>query len=267
MLPKRIPAYRTQVRKMVSRKDIQATCDDIVREFAPLQVILFGSYAYGTPSEYSDVDLLVVMPVEKSKVRRQASEIQERIPRRFNMDILVRSPEEIAYRISHNDWFLREVTEKGEVLYESENSYFKPHKRENTEMNPLTLEWIELAEEDYAIARLIQREQLAMRNGMCFHAQQCAEKYLKAWLQEVNVPVPRTHNLEELLNLILPTIPTWSAWKADLSKLSKHAVDTRYVGQTPTTDDAEKAMQICEQVRQAVREQLKLPIEDSENNP
>ena len=51
--------------KMVSRKDIQATCDDIVREFAPLQVILFGSYAYGTPSEYSDVELN--MPCESVK--------------------------------------------------------------------------------------------------------------------------------------------------------------------------------------------------------
>ena len=46
---------------MVTRQDIQATCDDIVREFAPLQVVLFGSYAYGTPTEYSDVDLLVIM--------------------------------------------------------------------------------------------------------------------------------------------------------------------------------------------------------------
>ena len=45
---------------MVTQEDIQATCDDIVREFAPLQVILFGSYAYGTPTENSDVDLLVV---------------------------------------------------------------------------------------------------------------------------------------------------------------------------------------------------------------
>ena len=123
--------------KMVSRKDIQATCDDIVREFAPLQVILFGSYAYGTPSEYSDVDLLVVMPVEKSETRQQASEIRKRIPRRFSMDLIVRSPEEIAYRITHNDWFLLEVTEKGEVLYESDNFYIKPYKRKNTEMNPL----------------------------------------------------------------------------------------------------------------------------------
>lgn len=252
---------------MVSRKDIQATCDDIVREFAPLQIILFGSYAYGAPSEYSDVDLLVVMPVEKSETHRQASEIRERIPRRFSMDLLVRSPEEIAYRISHNDWFLREVTEKGEVLYESEDFYIKPRKRENTKMNPLTLEWIELAEEDYAIAKLIQREQLAMRNGMCFHAQQCAKKYLKAWLQENNIPIQRTHNLEELLSLILPSIPAWHSWKTDLSRLSKHAVETRYVGQSPTAADTELAMQTCEMVRQAVRKQLKLPIEESENNP
>ena len=45
---------------MVSRETIQTVVDDIVREFTPLQVILFGSYAYGTPTEDSDVDLLVV---------------------------------------------------------------------------------------------------------------------------------------------------------------------------------------------------------------
>ncbi len=102
---------------MINREDIQLTCDDIVREFAPLQVILFGSYAYGAPTEDSDVDLLVVMEIPESETRRQAVEIRQRIPRRFPMDLLVRSPEEIAYRISYNDWFLREITEKGEVLY------------------------------------------------------------------------------------------------------------------------------------------------------
>ena len=104
---------------MVDPKDIQATCDDIVREFSPLKVVLFGSYAYGTPTEDSDVDLLVVMPIPESQTRRQAVEIRQRIPRRFSMDLVVRSPEEIARRVSHNDWFLREVTQEGQVLYES----------------------------------------------------------------------------------------------------------------------------------------------------
>lgn len=64
---------------MVTRADIQATCDDIVREFAPLQVILFGSYAYGTPTDDSDVDLLVVMDIPESETSRQAGEILQRV--------------------------------------------------------------------------------------------------------------------------------------------------------------------------------------------
>ena len=111
---------------MVDLKDIQATCDDIVREFAPLKIILFGSYADGTPTEDSDVDLLVVMPILESQPRHQAVEIRRRIPRRFRMDVIVRSPEEIAYRVLHNDWFLREITQEGQVLYESVDAGMGP---------------------------------------------------------------------------------------------------------------------------------------------
>ena len=247
---------------MVSRKDIQATCDDIVREFKPLQVILFGSYAYGTPKEYSDVDLLVVMPVEKMEAHRQESVIRERIPERFKLDLRVRSPEEIAFRVSHNDWFLREITEKGEVLYESEDFYLKPHKKENAKMNPLTLEWIERAEGDFNAAMQLHRGPDPIYHVICFLAQQCVEKYLKAWLQENNIPIQRTHNLEDLLGLILPSIPAWDKWKSDLSKLSEHAVDTRYPGDIKTANDASLAMQTCEIVRHAVRVELELPIEE-----
>ena len=78
---------------------------------------------------------------------------------------MVRSPEEIAYRVSYNDWFLREITEKGEVLHESDTHYNRKRTQAGTEighpthvsavkkekdcMNPLTLEWIEKAEGDY----------------------------------------------------------------------------------------------------------------------
>ena len=250
---------------MVSRKDIQATCDDIVREFKPLQVILFGSYAYGTPKEYSDVDILVVMPVVDAETRDQAVEIRQRIPRRFSMDLLVRSPEEIAYRISHNDWFLREVTEKGEVLYESDGFYLKPHKKENTKMNPLTLEWVEKAEGDYTVALENQQGENPVNHVICFLAQQCVEKYLKAWLQEMNIPIIRTHNLTELLDLIAPTIPEWRAWKDELSKLSNFAVDTRYPAQTPSMNDVERSMQTCEKVRKVVRTELNLPMGETDS--
>ena len=252
---------------MVTREDIQATCDDIVREFTPLQVILFGSYAYGTPTDDSDVDLLVVMDIPKSEFRNKALEIQQRIPYRFSLDILVRSPEEIAYRVSYNDWFLREITEKGDFLYRAD-AYHKRENRRGTSntlkkekdcMNPLTLEWIEKAEEDYNIAQLAQQASRPFHNSICFHAQQCIEKYLKAWLQEANIPVPRTHNLEELLVLILPTLPAWSHWQPDFKRITGYAVDSRYPGESATADDTQHAMRICNAVRQAVRTSVKLP--------
>lgn len=104
---------------MIDRKDIQSTCDDIAREFHPLKIVLFGSYAYGHPTEDSDADLLVVMDIPEDQTRRQAVAIRQRIPRRFRMDLIVRTPRELAFRVAHNDWFYREILERGMVLYES----------------------------------------------------------------------------------------------------------------------------------------------------
>jgi predicted nucleotidyltransferase len=104
---------------MIDPKDIQATCDDIVREFAPQRIILFGSHAKGTPTADSDVDLLVVMDIPEDQARHQAVTIRQRIPRRFRMDLLVHNPRQLAFRVAHNDWFLREILEQGKVLYES----------------------------------------------------------------------------------------------------------------------------------------------------
>lgn len=255
---------------MVTRQDIQATCNTIVREFAPLQVILFGSYAYGTPTDDSDVDLLVVMDVPKSEFRNKAVEIRHRIPSRF--DILVRSPAEIAYRVSYNDWFLREITEKGELLHCAQthahikNRHLPPYgtdvlEKEKACMNPLTLEWVERAEGDYiATQKLLPTTNPQLYNIICFHAQQCIEKYLKAWLQEANLPVPRTHNLEELLALIVPTLPAWTQWQPDFKIITEYAVESRYPGDSATADNTQHAMHVCQAVRQAVRTSLKLPI-------
>jgi predicted nucleotidyltransferase len=104
---------------MIDRNDIQATCDDIAREFHPQRIVLFGSCAYGAPTEDSDADLLVVMDIPEEETRRQAVKIRQGIPRRFRMDLIVRTPAELAFRIAHNDWFYREILEKGKVLDES----------------------------------------------------------------------------------------------------------------------------------------------------
>ncbi len=248
---------------MVSTKEIQATCDDIVREFAPQQVILFGSYAYGTPTEASDVDMFVVM-----EAQQQAREIQKRIPRRFHLDLHVRCPKDIAYRVAHNDWFLREVFEKGDVLYDTEGALpplalaedaLVPIWEETGIINPLTLERVRKAETDYLMMKAAQQISAPdMEDQVCFHAQQCVEKYLKAWLQEANLRVPRTHNLNALLCLIMPTHPEWRAWRTDFKKFKTHAVEVRYET-FATAADVEHAVRICTEIRTAIRTVLQLP--------
>ena len=259
---------------MISAKEIQATCDDIVREFAPLQVILFGSYAYGTPTEDSDVDLLVVMEGLKSDVRRQAWEMQKRLPKRLPLDLHARCPADIAYRVAHNDWFLREILEKGEVLYETAAALpqlgfatdaLVPIWQETGVMNPLTLERVRKAEVDYLMMQAGQ--QIAapdIEDAVCFHAQQCVEKYLKAWLQEANIPIPRTHDLNALLVLIVPTHPQWRAWDADFKKFKPHAVDVRYEGHFAVAVDAAHAVRVCTEVRAAIRTVLQLPNNEND---
>lgn len=127
-------------------------------------------------------------------------------------------------------------------------------------MNPLTLEWGQRAEADYiAVQQLLLTANPLLHNIICFHAQQCIEKYLKAWLQEANIRAPRTHNLEELLDLIVQTVPAWSHWQPDLKIITKYAVEPRYPGDSATTENTQHASHICNEVRQAVRTHLKLP--------
>jgi predicted nucleotidyltransferase len=113
-------AERTSKTPLVSRREIQAFVDDVARRFRPLRVILFGSYAYGKPNADSDVDLLVVASHRGG--HQYAIRVLLACPRRFSMDILVRSPAEIRRRLEMDDSFMREITSKGVVLYEADHA-------------------------------------------------------------------------------------------------------------------------------------------------
>ena len=102
----------------VTRAEIHAVAQRIGAEFRPEKVILFGSHAYGTPSEDSDVDLLVIMEHSGSGVA-QAIEIVRQVKSRIPVDLVVRTPREMRQRLQWNDFFLKEVVKRGEVLYES----------------------------------------------------------------------------------------------------------------------------------------------------
>jgi predicted nucleotidyltransferase len=100
----------------VPMRVIRRFAREVAERFAPEKIILFGSYAYSTPHADSDVDILVVMPARNQ--HDQAVRIRWEIPAPFPMDLLVRTPRNMQWRLKEGDSFLQEIVAKGIVLYE-----------------------------------------------------------------------------------------------------------------------------------------------------
>jgi len=128
-------------------------------------------------------------------------------------------------------------------------------------MKPLTAEWVAKAERDFAT---MERESQVAEDpnfeGICFHAQQCAEKYLKARLCEAGVTFGRVHNLVALLESVLDWEPSWERYRADLAYLSAFAVSVRYPGDSADWDSATDARHKCRVFRMAARQSLGLDV-------
>jgi predicted nucleotidyltransferase len=92
----------------------------IAEEFHPDKIILFGSFAYGTPHEDSDVDLLVIMPARNP--HSQATRIRWRLAAPFPVDLIVRTPKQITGRLQEGESFMTTIITKGKVLYEKGNA-------------------------------------------------------------------------------------------------------------------------------------------------
>ena len=126
-------------------------------------------------------------------------------------------------------------------------------------MKPMTAEWIAKAEADFAT---MERECEATENpnydGICFHAQQCAEKYLKARLCEADLTFSKIHDLVALLEKILEVEPSWESFREDLAYLSDFAVSFRYPGESADRESAIDAQHRCHLFRNAARKTLGL---------
>jgi len=106
---------------LIARRQIQAYCDAVAREFRPQRIVLFGSYAYGQPTRDSDVDLLVILPFRGSDLSK-AIQIRSRFDAPFPLDVLVRKPKFIARRLRERDMFIETVMTQGRVVYENEKT-------------------------------------------------------------------------------------------------------------------------------------------------
>lgn len=127
-------------------------------------------------------------------------------------------------------------------------------------MTPLATEWVDKAEGDW---NTLSREWRARKNPnydvVCFLAQQCVEKYLKARLQVAGIDFERTHKLVRLLDGVLPVEPLWMWMRDSLAVLSEYAVVFRYPGECADKDVAADARKMCKEIRTAVRTSLMLP--------
>ena len=104
---------------MIRRRQIIKFADEVARQFRPHKIVLFGSYAYGKPTVDSDVDLLVIMDRTRYRGERMSVRIRHAVARDFPMDLIVRTSAEVSKRLRWGDCFMKEVIEKGEVLYET----------------------------------------------------------------------------------------------------------------------------------------------------
>jgi HEPN domain-containing protein len=125
-------------------------------------------------------------------------------------------------------------------------------------MREVTKEWISKAEGDYRSAEILlfQIEDPEVDTG-CFHCQQCAEKYVKAFLTEQDIDFPRNHDLVRLLGLCLTVDESFEKIRDPLRKLENYGVIIRYPGLTVPLDMAHEAFSNSSLVREFVRKKLR----------
>ena len=125
-------------------------------------------------------------------------------------------------------------------------------------MKKTTGEWVQKGEVDYRGARKLAPSRPPMHGLVCFCCQQAAEKYLKALLDEQGLTVRRTHDLEYLLSLLLPSHPSLGTLRRGLKILNRYAVEARYPGFHATKRQAAAALRWAGKVRAACRTLLGL---------
>jgi HEPN domain-containing protein len=120
--------------------------------------------------------------------------------------------------------------------------------------------WIYKAEEDYRAALTLARKRKEpVPDNVCFSAQQCVEKYLKAFLVHQRKSFPKTHDLLELLKIALEVDPLLEAIRPNVRELLPYAVAFRYPGEKATTAESRLAVIAMKKVRELLRQRLGLP--------
>jgi HEPN domain-containing protein/predicted nucleotidyltransferase len=220
--------------------------DAIVSGTQPKRVILFGSRARGDAADDSDYDFVVELDTTlerhaaMSMVRGSIGSVDAAV------DILVRAPGELEQNGDDPGFMDWDVVREGVVVYDAETleSVARPLSRptrgrmhEDGEPRSVAL-WIERASRDQQIMDVLLGANPILWEGVCFHAQQAAEKHLKALLVRRMLRPPRTHDLSEVCQAVRSAGYSLPDFDAECRQLAPYAVDVRYPEQVPIPDDA-----------------------------
>ena len=114
----------------------------------------------------------------------------------------------------------------------------------------LVHQWISRAQEDIGVARHLIQDEFPYTRSICFHAQQAAEKFLKAVLVHFQIEFPKTHNIGELLSILSTVDSETASALEETTALNPYGVDIRYPSDFPDVSikDAHTAIELAEHV-------------------
>ncbi len=239
----------------MDNKFISIMTERIVRDFDPLQIILFGSQARGDADRDSDIDLLVVF-AELTDKRKTAIDIGRALADLpVAKDIIVSTPKELERGRPRIGSVLRYAQQEGKVLWKSRSAathYDTPNKEIKSAMATAdrladTARWLRYAEEDLITAETYLKDPRVPPRQSCWHAQQAAEKALKAVLIFLQIDFRRTHDLNVLRDL-LPKSWQLKTVLPNLEDLNQWAVAARYPDDLREATEAD-ASEAVEQAR------------------
>jgi HEPN domain-containing protein/predicted nucleotidyltransferase len=216
----------------------------LVRVYDPLRIYLFGSYAWGTPDKFSDYDIYVVVEEnQKEQTSNLAVKGYDALRGiRKSVDILVSTLPEFEKKSAHPSTMTYPIRNKGIVLYEHqyEEAVSRLQPEDLAMMREFYEAWLYKAEHDFETAQITFRNVPPILDASVFHAQQCAEKALKAFLSFSRQPIERTHKLEDLIRQCAGVDSSFGDLLEDAKLLTPSVSEFRYPEKFTGDDDLSK---------------------------